>query len=170
MRHETDTLKSCLFFSVGGSELSVASTPPRRLYRSNANRMIAGVCGGIAEYLNVDPTLVRLGFVLLVFVNGVGILLYLVIAIVTPRAPAGVLPPTPSGIPLDLSWLGPAILLFVGLGLVAFGAAWAFDQVAPWFWGFRNFWYIIRTLAWFFWSALLIAVGLVIVVVALKRR
>lgn len=148
----------------------MASTPPRRLYRSNVNRMIAGVCGGIAEYMNVDPTLVRLGFVLLVFVNGVGILLYLVMAIVTPRAPAGVSSPTTPMAPLDLSWLGAAILLLVGLGLVAFGAAWALDRIGPWFWASWGFWSIIRTLSWVFWSALLIAVGLVIVVAALRRR
>ncbi len=150
--------------------MSVASTPPRRLYRSNVNRMIAGVCGGIAEYLNVDPTLVRLGFVLLTFVNGVGILLYLVMAIVTPTAPVGISPPTAPRVPLDLSWLGATVLLLVGLGLVAFGAAWALDQIGPWFWASWNLWNIIRTLTRFFWSALLIAVGLVVVVAALRKR
>lgn len=107
---------------------------------------------------------------MLTFVNGVGILLYLVMAIVTPRPPAGVSPPTTPMAPLDLSWLGAAILLLVGLMLVAFGAAWAFDQIGPWFWASWGFWSIIRTLTRFFWSALLIAVGVVIVVAALRRR
>ena len=40
----------------------------KRLYRSRENRMICGVCGGIADYFNVDPTLIRLGLVLLDFV------------------------------------------------------------------------------------------------------
>ena len=39
----------------------------KRLYKGRSNRMIAGVCSGIAEYFNIDPTLVRLGFVLLCF-------------------------------------------------------------------------------------------------------
>lgn len=150
--------------------MSEASTQPRRLYRSSVNRMIAGVCGGIAEYLNVDPTLVRLGFALLTLVNGVGILLYLVMAIVTPRAPVGVSPSEAPRVMLDLSWMGAAILLVVGLGLVAFGAAWALDQIGPWFWASWSFWSIARTLARFFWSALLIVVGLVIVVAALRRK
>jgi len=150
--------------------LSTASPQTRRLYRSNANRMIAGVCGGIAEYLNVDPTLIRLGFVLLTLASGTGILLYLVMAIVVPRAPVGVSPPTAAAVPLDLSWLGPTILLLVGLGLVMFGAAWVLDQIGLWFWASFGFWNIVRTLAKFFWSTLLIVIGLVIVAAALKRK
>jgi len=132
--------------------------------------MIAGVCGGIAEYLNVDPTLIRLGFVLLTLASGTGILLYLVMAIVVPRAPVGVSPPTAAAVPLDLSWLGPTILLLVGLGLVMFGAAWVLDQIGLWFWASFGFWNIVRTLAKFFWSTLLIVTGLVIVAAALKRK
>jgi len=150
--------------------LSTASPQTRRLYRSNANRMITGVCGGIAEYLNVDPTLIRLGFVLLTFASGTGILLYLVMAIVVPRAPVGASPPTAAAVPLDLSWLGPTILLLVGLGLVMFGAAWVLDQIGLWFWASFGFWNIVRTLAKFFWSTLLIVTGLVIVAAALKRK
>ena len=45
-----------------------------RLERSNTNRVIAGVCGGLAEYLAVDPTLVRVAFVVMTFVGGIGIL------------------------------------------------------------------------------------------------
>jgi phage shock protein C len=56
-----------------------------RLYRSERDRMIAGVCGGLAEHLDVDPTLVRIAFVALAFIHGVGIILYLVMAIVVPR-------------------------------------------------------------------------------------
>jgi phage shock protein C len=55
----------------------------QRLTRSNTDRIIGGVAGGIANYLNVDPTLVRLGFVLLVF-TGVPIWLYLVLWAVLP--------------------------------------------------------------------------------------
>lgn len=150
--------------------MSTASPQTRRLYRSNANRMIAGVCGGLAEYLNVDPTLIRLGFVLLTFASGTGILLYLVMAIVVPRAPIGVSPPAAIAVPLDLSWLGAAILLFIGLGLVVFGAAWALDQIGLWFWASFSFWNMVRTLAKFFWSTLLIVIGLVIVAAALRRK
>src|SRR3712207_5881963 len=57
----------------------------RRLTRSNTDRIIAGVCGGIANYLNIDPTLVRLAFVLLVLFGGVSPLIYLVLWAVLPN-------------------------------------------------------------------------------------
>lgn len=56
----------------------------KRLYRSESNRQIAGVCGGIAEYLNWDPSFVRIAFVLVCFVGGFGILLYLIMWLVVP--------------------------------------------------------------------------------------
>ncbi|MDQ2912206.1 MAG: PspC domain-containing protein [Chloroflexota bacterium] len=56
-----------------------------RLERSNTNRVISGVCGGIAEYLAVDPTLVRVAFVVMTFVGGVGILAYIVLLILMPQ-------------------------------------------------------------------------------------
>ena len=55
-----------------------------RLYRSRRERMIWGVCGGLGEYFAVDPVLVRIAFVALVFAGGVGILLYLIMAIIIP--------------------------------------------------------------------------------------
>jgi phage shock protein C len=142
----------------------------RRLYRSNVNRMIAGVCGGMAEYLGIDPTVVRLGFVLLTFASGIGILLYVVMAVIVPRAPVGASPPVASAAPVDLSWLGPAILLLVGLGLVVFGMTWALDQVGLRFWMAWSFWNMVRALAGFFWSMLLIVIGLVIIAASLRRR
>ena len=53
----------------------------KRLYRSN-NKMILGVCAGLAEYFNLDPALVRLLFVLLALTGGHGLLLYLILAAV----------------------------------------------------------------------------------------
>ena len=60
----------------------------KRLYRSNKNSMAAGVCGGIAEYFGVDPTLVRLGWVLFCALGGSGVLVYVISAIVIPPSPA----------------------------------------------------------------------------------
>ena len=57
----------------------------KRLYRSRKERMICGVCGGVAEYFGIDPTLVRLGFVL--FAGGSGFLAYLIAAIIIPDDP-----------------------------------------------------------------------------------
>jgi phage shock protein C len=56
----------------------------RRLHKSRADRMLDGVCGGVAEYFNLDSTLVRLAWVLLILVGGMGILLYLVAVIIMP--------------------------------------------------------------------------------------
>lgn len=59
----------------------------RRLYKSNENKMIGGVCGGIAEYFGIDPTVVRLAWVLFCVLGGSGILAYILAAIVMPRRP-----------------------------------------------------------------------------------
>jgi phage shock protein C len=56
----------------------------KRLYRIEYDKRIAGVCGGLAEYLNVDPTLIRLAWVLLVFCVGGGIFAYILAAIIMP--------------------------------------------------------------------------------------
>jgi phage shock protein PspC (stress-responsive transcriptional regulator) len=63
-----------------------SSGTPRRLYRIYEGAMISGVCNGIAVYLNVDPTIVRLAFVLLTFFWGIGVLVYVVMAILVPEA------------------------------------------------------------------------------------
>ena len=58
----------------------------KTLTRSKSNRMIAGVCAGLADYLNIDPTVIRLLFVLGLFLAGPGIAIaYLIMAIVTPE-------------------------------------------------------------------------------------
>ena len=60
---------------------------PKKLYRSRKNRMICGVCGGIAEYFNIDPTLIRLALVLFAC-TGTAILAYFIAAIIIPDEPA----------------------------------------------------------------------------------
>jgi phage shock protein C len=62
----------------------MAAQVPSRLYRSRSQKMIAGVCGGLGEYFDVDPVLIRLLFVVTAFISGVGILAYLVLWIVVP--------------------------------------------------------------------------------------
>lgn len=58
----------------------------KKLYRSSTNKMLSGVCGGIGEYFNIDPTLIRLVWAIATFVTGifVGILAYVVAAIIIP--------------------------------------------------------------------------------------
>ena len=60
----------------------------KRLYRSNTEKKVFGVCGGIAEYFNVDPTLIRLGVVAIALMFGTGLLAYLIAAFVMPVKPA----------------------------------------------------------------------------------
>jgi len=62
----------------------------KRLYRSRTDRMLAGVAGGMAEYFDLDPSVVRIVWALLVVALGAGILLYIVAAIVIPEEPLGV--------------------------------------------------------------------------------
>lgn len=59
----------------------------KRLYRSRTDRMLAGVCGGIAKYFDIDPTLVRLFWLIATFAGGSGILAYIIAAIVIPLEP-----------------------------------------------------------------------------------
>ncbi len=59
----------------------------RKLYRSLSDRMIAGVCGGLAKYFSVDATLVRVVFLLLLFLGGSGFPLYIILWIIMPDEP-----------------------------------------------------------------------------------
>ncbi|MFH1234350.1 MAG: PspC domain-containing protein [Candidatus Diapherotrites archaeon] len=71
-------------------ELSGQSENPeaKRLYRSGKERVLGGVCGGVAEYAGIDPVIVRLLWILLAFMGGLGIVLYIIAWIVVPRNPA----------------------------------------------------------------------------------
>ena len=61
--------------------------PPRKLYRSRREKIIAGVCGGIAEFAHIDPVWVRLVMALLLLADGVGLLLYIILWIIVPPNP-----------------------------------------------------------------------------------
>jgi phage shock protein C len=71
-----------------------AEPPPRRLVRSSRHKMIAGVCGGLAEYFDLDPTLVRVAYVLVSILSVAfpGILAYIILMFVMP-------PPAQPGVP-----------------------------------------------------------------------
>lgn len=123
----------------------------KELRRSRTDRMVAGVAGGLGEYLGVDPTIVRLVFVVLFFVSaGTAAVAYLVMWLVAPEEgssetewkrltgaapaqpaepapPPGPAPPTP---PAARRRRGPAIVL--GLLLVAVGALSLAARIAPW--------------------------------------
>ena len=60
----------------------------RKLYRSRSNRQVAGVCGGLAQYFNLDATLIRILFVVLAVLGGSGLVLYLAMWIIVPNEPS----------------------------------------------------------------------------------
>jgi len=59
----------------------------KKLYRSRANKMLGGVCGGLAEYFDIDPSLVRLITIAIMFIPGAGFLAYLIAWLVIPLNP-----------------------------------------------------------------------------------
>ena len=61
---------------------------PKRLFRSRKDRILGGVCGGMGNYFNLDPVLVRVLWVVLLFAAGVGFLAYILAWIIVPEEPA----------------------------------------------------------------------------------
>ena len=108
-----------------------------RLYRSTEHKIIGGVCGGIGEHFDIDPTWIRLAFVVLTIMHGAGILVYLIGWVIIPRrpvvqqTPAPSPPPTPS--PAKRSLLPGLILIGLGVVFLLHEMIWWFrlDHVWP---------------------------------------
>ena len=113
------------------------ATAPRKLYKSRRNRFIDGICGGIAEYFEVDPTIVRILWVLITLLGGSGIILYIVGMIVIPVNPEhiGQTPPVspPTGASDRRRFFGVlimllgAFILLINLGWFAEFRWWSFS-------------------------------------------
>ena len=69
------------------AEQSAETAAPRRIYRSRSSRTIAGVCGGIADYMNADVSVIRLAAILLIFFAGGSLWLYIILWIIIPEEP-----------------------------------------------------------------------------------
>ena len=121
----------------------------RRLYRSNREKVLAGVCGGLGEYFSVDPVWFRIGFVVLAIGGGSGVLIYLVMwLIVQPRPDGYSPPPTAKGQITGTAVIG-IVLVFVGtIALV--------NTVAPW-------------LGQYFWPITFVVGGLALVMGGLNH-
>lgn len=117
---------------------------PKKLMRSRDDRVIAGVCGGLGEYLGVDAVLIRIAALLLLFAGGAGFLLYVIGWIAMPEAPEGGEPASAPSAPAERT--SGAVVL--GLVFVVFGLFFLFDQAWP---GFFEWEWI--------WPVALIAVG-----------
>lgn len=117
------------------------------LRRSRRERMVAGVAGGLAQYFNVDPALARLAFVILTFWSGIGLLLYIILAIVTPERSIGEPEPDINASAVALgAGRGREVLAFalVGLGAVILAGNLGLFRIFDWR---------------YIWPLLLIAVG-----------
>ena len=96
--------------------MSVVSTEVRRLYRSRTDRILGGVCGGLGEYLGVDSNLIRIVWILLSFVYGVAIIIYIIAWILLPEKPEIEVEPQ-SAPPQPTNWTLIVGLILVGLGV-----------------------------------------------------
>ena len=67
-----------------------SNTSIRRIYRSEENRIFAGVCGGFGEYFNIDPVIIRLVWILFVMAGGSGIILYIIAWLIIPKQPMNI--------------------------------------------------------------------------------
>lgn len=123
----------------------------KKIYRSRTNSMIAGVCGGLGEYLNVDPTILRVVAVLLIFADGIGLLAYLIGWVVIPRRPEMEAEVVTS----ERSELG---RLLPGLALILIGLIFLLNNLIPWF----DFSYL--------WPVILIVLGVALLLKAQKRE
>ncbi len=141
-----------------------------RLYRSRTNRVIAGVCGGLGDYLGIDPTLIRLFFVLLVLGKGAGILIYGVLWLVMPLAPWGAeaagmaaeLSDIPEAPRVPLSARNPQATMIIGIALILLGTLFLVEKLNIVWLGWLNFDLI--------WPLLLIAGGIALMWRRLRRE
>jgi phage shock protein C len=118
------------------AETQVVRPSVRRLVRSSDDRVIAGVCGGLGKYLGVDPILVRIAAILLVFAGGAGIVLYVIGWIAIPEEPGEGTDETPSAADEDRTRSAVALgLIFVALGVVFLA-----DAIWPDFLSWRYVW------------------------------
>ncbi|MFC4944919.1 PspC domain-containing protein [Pseudonocardia sp. GCM10023141] len=106
------------------------------MYRSRRDRMLGGVCGGIARYLNVDPVLLRIAAVALALSGGVGIVAYIVAWVVIPEA--GETEPERTATAANRH----SVAIAVGASLVGLGALLLMHEWMPWF-GADIFWPLV---------------------------
>jgi phage shock protein C len=142
----------------------------RRLYRCRHDRRIAGVAAGVAEFFDLDPTLVRVLWFLSIFVGGLGIFLYIGLAVIVPLEP---LTDAPTPGTADEAATEPEghrhmsrgagsgrVTTFVGAVLILFGAVALLDMLLP-----------ARSDTWrYLWPAFLIGVGVLLVARAVRRE
>ena len=155
---------------------------PGRLYRKHSGRMISGVASGLAEYFDVDPTLVRLVFIIAALINGIGIFVYIVMSFIVPsedrepipeqvtgEEPVGMTNTPPEEKPASTAPPQPEPRgewrhreqrhTWAGLILIALGVLFLAQNMGLlWWWNWR-----------IFWPAVLIGVGALLLTRQLRR-
>jgi len=147
----------------------------RRLCRSKKERILCGVCGGLAEYLKIDPVLIRLAAVAIFIVNpGVAIILYIAACILMPEvsgAPAEEEVEVKGEVPISLKEAGKIALVVVGAILIAAGVSFIMQPLIGW--GLvdilRQLWDYLEVSGKLILGAVLAAVGVVLIIAAGKK-
>ncbi len=139
----------------------------RRFYKSRRDKMLDGVCGGLSEYLGIDPTLVRILWFLSVFVNGLGIIAYLLAMIFVPVNPAH------KNLKEDEKRKN-NVHLFWGVVLIVFGLFFLYRHWSVrYYWDFPSrfpFWQWWNISWGSFWALGLIFLGIAYIVYVLRRE
>jgi phage shock protein C len=127
----------------------------KKLYRSTENGMLTGVCAGLGEYFNFDPTLIRLIFVLLTLGGGGGVFIYIILSLVIPKKPGGEFKIDKERITELTKDIGDKTKKlahgknhgnFLGIILVMIGAVALWNQITPGF-GWHWFWPMVLIIA-----------------------
>lgn len=123
----------------------------KKIYRSSTDKVISGVCGGLGEYFNIDPSIIRLFWLLLsISTCGIGILAYIICSIVIPKSDGEIYYDSND----TNNYSNSAV--FVGIILIIIGASVLIRKIWPWF-----------NVKWFnltkYWPVLLIIAGVYII-------
>jgi len=152
----------------------------RRLYRCRHDRLIAGVASGVAEYFDIDPTIVRVLWIISIFFGGLGLFAYIVMAIIMPSEPEVIVAGNPAtadptgeaAVPSPTGWhTAPAthrhtvrdhgrLVTFLGLALILFGALALLDEFLP----------ALADGGRFLWPAFILGIGALLVAGAVRRQ
>lgn len=134
------------------SEPPPSTAVPRRLTRSREDRVLAGVCGGLGEYLGVDAVLIRIAALVLIFAGGAGLILYVIGWIAMPEAPENAAVAGPAAPNVTTAGERTTGAVVLGALLVLTGGFFLLDEAFPDF------------LSWnWIWPLALIAVGAVVI-------
>ncbi len=105
----------------------------KRLYRSRKNHVIGGVCGGLGEYLDIDPTIIRILFVIGFFTMGFGVLAYLVAMLIMPQRPKEIVYDEYENNQTTHQFSSGNTRLIIGIILIIFGGVSIAEKVFDWF-------------------------------------